>query len=345
MVRKLFLLGIYLTISLVKVEAVLPPPAYFYDEASRYLTLTYLDFNKVRIEVRNVGAPGESSKWNADGEKKDKEILFSRTPGEGEARGTFYIATGGESHLSIKLKPKQDKEIRDEGLVGKYVHLTDAKRLQLAKKEAEAADKRLQELLKTLPKKWPSADKTAALEIKLRWPSLKERLVGLAPATTKAEPAAKPLIGSSQKPEDVAEKQPEHWLTLAGVIGAEIGFASGAPDPKVQDGWVGDFTDGFGGSINVQQVKDGTLRVTLVSTRNGDESTAQINGNAVIKPGTEPSALFTDNNPEIKEASDHARAKLRLVGHYLIMDTEKTARYTARGWFEGVYRKQPPATE
>jgi len=349
MARKLFLLGVVLAVTFSKVSAAVPPPAYFYDEVSRYLTVTYQDFNKVRIEIRTVGAPGEFSKWNADGDKKEKEIIFSRTPGEDEPRGTFYVAAGGDSHLTIKLKPKQSKDVKDEGVVGKYQHLTDAKRGQLAKKEFEAADKRLNELLKTLPKKWPAADKAVAVEIKTRWPSLRDRIAALNAGPIKTELTPKPPLGMAKKPEGAAEdKTPEQWLVLVAATGQQLGFANGTPDPKVKDGWVGDYDDGFGGSLSINKMQDGNLRIVLASARAGEETRSEINGYAKVtaaKDGGEEVALFTDNNPEIKEPSAHARAKLKLVGHYVTVDAENTARYSAKGWFNGVFRRQPPAVE
>ena len=340
--RKYFILAGFAVGACGSALAAVPEPVWFHDGVHRYLKLSLEDFGKVHIEVRTVGQPGEASHWMADGEKVDKDVLFARSVGDDEARGTFYIGTGGDGNFKVKLKPGQDKEkAPDEGIVGLYHRINDDRRLYLAKRETEAADKRLAEVEKMAAKNWPVIDKPVLEEVKTRWPSVRDRLLAL---REKPRPVdAKPRIALGDPNDVPPEKKPDRWFAADELTGTELGFLNTTLDPKIKDGWDGDYNDGFGGSINLALEKDGShLRFTLNCSRYNDEQTGLMSGTAtLVKDSTGMVADFTDQNPEVKESADQARVKLHRIGHYLVVDAVKVGKYTFRGWFDGVYRKQP----
>lgn len=328
------------------------PVLHFYDEVRfRHLALTQEEFGRFHVDIRFVGGPGECSKWEGRGKRQEKDFVFSRVVGEEENHGTMYLGSGGESRFTVKVKPKQEKTLLDEGIAGEYRHITEEKRFQLAKKEYEAAEKRLAEIFKGLGKSLKGEDKPIAAELKSRWPALRERLMGLAYKAPSAPTApTKPALGSG-KPDDAADKNPDRLWAQVEVTSGEIGFVSAALDPKVKDGWEGDYNDGRGGSLTVYiSASSGDLRFTLNCSRGGDAQTGELGG---VIPGalakktgaTDGWVEYTHKDPAVTDATKQARIRLRRVGHYVIVEATQAERYTSRAWFDGVYRKQPPAVE
>lgn len=331
--------------------ALVPPPIWYHDGANRFLKLTLADFGKTYVELRTVGAPGEASRWNADGEKKEKEIVFARSVGEDEERGTYYVATATEASFRVKIQPGKEKIMQDEGVVGNYQRLTEDKRLLLAKREFEAAEKRLDATHKLILKTTATADKPVLADIKLRWPALRERILSLRDKPKPAAAAsAKPPIGSMGKPAaDSPELIPERWHAKTELTGTQIGLVSAALDTKIKDGWDGDYSDGFGGSVNLLMQPDGKLSFTLNCSRGSDAQSGTLAGATLPKSDTKTpgatkvlSAEFVDSNAEVKDAALQSRVRFLRSGHYLIIDTNNAERYSGRGWFDGVYRKQSP---
>ena len=336
-----------------RVHGAAPPTVlHFYDEARfRHLALTQEEFGKFKVDIRFVGGPGECSKWAGQGKKQEKEFVFSRIVGDDENRGTVYIGTGGESRFTVKVKPKQDKALQDEGIAGEYRHITEEKRFQLARKELEAADKRLNDTFKGLTKTLKGDDKPIAAELKQHWPALRDRLMSLAfKAPTPAAAATKPPIGGA-KSEDAADKNPDRLWAQVEVTAGEIGFVTAALDPKVKEGWEGEYNDGHGGNITVYaNATSGDVRFTLNCNRGSDAQTGELGGaipGALAKKEGPPGGWleYTHKDPEVTDASKQARIRLKRVGHYLIVEAQQAERYTARAWFDGIYRKQPPAVE
>lgn len=350
-----FLLFAGLAVVSRSIEAAPPPPLHFYDEARfRHLTLTEEEFGKIKIGIRFVAGPADCSKWEGRGQKREKEFVFSRNVGEEENRGTVYIGTGGESRFLVKVKPKQEKGLQDEGIAGEYRRVTEEKRFQLAKKELEAADKRLNELFKSMAKSLKGDDKPIAQEFKQRWPALRERVMSLAfkapaPATT----TAKPPLGSGSKAEDgaSADKNPDRLWALVEADAAEIGFVSSPVDPKVKNTFDGEYNDGHGGTLSIYlNAQSGDVRFTLNCNRGGDAQTGDLTGTIPAKPIRKDAPSdgwldYTHKDEAVPEVSKQAHIRLKRVGHYVVVETERAERYTARAWFDGIYRKQPPAVE
>ena len=337
--------------NILSVQGAAPAPVWYFDGVTRIAKVTLADFGKTYVELRVTSAPGVASRWVADGERSEKEIVFARSVTADEVRGTFYVAVATDSSFKVKIKPGQDKDAKDEGVVGQYHRLTDERRLLLAKREFEAAEKRLEVTHKLVLKTSPEDDKPALTEIKQRWPALRERIASLRDKPqTAADANTKPPIGSGGKSAAGApELQPERWNLKSELTGTEIGYFEVKVYGKTKDGWEGDYSDGFGGSVNILQDKDGKLRFTLNGTRGDEDQANTLSGGAIVNStGKELTAEFTDNNAEVKDAALQTRVRFRRSGHYLYIETNKAERYTGRGWFDGVYRKQPtpaPAAE
>lgn len=327
------------------------PASHFHDESTnRYITLDFKDFKKVMVTFRFTGGPGASSRWYGDGEKKDKEIIFAQIVGEEQERGTYFIAKGGESKLEISFKPGQATP-QDAGINGVYRHITEEKRLSLAKKEFEAADDYLNTLFKTAAKSGSPEDKPVIAEWRNQWPSLRDKWMKLTymPAVKAESTPPKPVIGAVNKPAEgnSSEKQADYWIALVETTGLAINFLSQPNDKLISAGWDGDYDDGFGGHVSLKLQQSGKLRINLSFSRAGDAQTGELGGeilpqNIKAAKDKELSATFINADPEITDIAQQARVTIRRVGHYLFVGTEKTERYASRGWFDGVYRWMPP---
>ncbi len=149
----------------------------------------------MKFSLRSVGAPGQYGRWEGDGDQTDKGIVFAQTVEEGD-RGAFYLASGGQGRLAVKLKPGQGAEVKDGGLVGVYHHITDEKLAGLLKKDSELADKKVDETLRLMVHKFAPEDRPAFVEWKKRWPDLHNRLIALA----SLPPVKKPAPGAAPSP-------------------------------------------------------------------------------------------------------------------------------------------------
>lgn len=107
---------------------------HFYDETGmRHLSLQPLTGGQVEVRVRWASSPGASGVWLGQGTRKEGQLVFAAVVEEGQDRGTYFIAKG-ESKLEIQFRPNQ-KMPQDPGILGVYRHVSDEKRLQLARKE------------------------------------------------------------------------------------------------------------------------------------------------------------------------------------------------------------------
>lgn len=330
----------------------LPRVIHYFDEvASRHLTVTGADFGKVVIEIRFVGA-GSSSRWFGDGTQKDKEITFAQTVGEDQERGTFFVAKGGESKLEIGYKPGQ-RTPQDAGINGLYRHITDEKRLSLARKESGVSDDMLGQILKAAPKSWPSEDKPVAGEWKNRWPDLLQRWMGLIFKPAAPAPAAKPLPGVGVKADDASspEKQADYWIARTETTNMAIGFLSVPLDKLIPPGWDGEYDDGFGGHVSLRLGRDGILRFSLTCTRgSGDGQTGELTGRIPVSALKKEKngdfiAGYKHHDAELKPEEQQATVSLRKTGHFLFVETQYAERYRGRAWFDGIYRWGPVPTE
>ena len=330
-----------------------PKAVHYFDESTgRHLTVADGEFGKVTVEVR-FAAPGSSSRWFGDGTRKDKEITFAQTVGEDQERGTYFMAKGGESKLEVSFKPGQ-REPQDAGVNGIYRHITDEKRLSLARKEFGVADDMLGQLLKTAPKAWSAEDRRMAVEWKTRWPELLKRWMGLVfkPAAPPAL-AAKAPVGTATKSGDPggSEKDADYWIALTETTAMALGFFGTAPDKSAPPGWDGEYDDGFGGHVSLRLGKDGILRFSLNCTRgSGDGQTGELIGRipaTAVKQETsgELTASYTHNDAELKAGEQQATVTLRKTGHFLVVQAQYAGRYHGRAWFDGIYRWGPVPVE
>ncbi|MFZ4763513.1 MAG: hypothetical protein ACOYMN_01065 [Roseimicrobium sp.] len=346
-------LSFALALSTLPVCGAGPTAVHYFDETTnRHLTVTHGDFDKISILIRFVGI-GSSARWLGDGARKDKEITFAQTVGEDQERGTFFIAKGGESKLEISFKPGQ-RMPQDAGINGVYRHITDEKRLSLAKKEFAAAEEALETALKTAPKSWPSEDRPVAGEWKNRWSELRKQWLRVSyKAPTPAAPAtaAKPALGSRANDGAPEERLPEYWVALSETTGMALGFLGAPLDKLIPQSWDGEYDDSFGGHVSIRVNRDGMLRFNLTCTRgSGDGQTGDLSGKiavSTIKKEKNGDFLgsYTHQDPELKPEDPPATVSLRKVGHFLFVETQHTERYRGRAWFDGIYRWSPVPKE
>ena len=153
----LFASGLFLAGSCMAEPA---PVSHFYDEAGqRYLTLRSTSTSGVEVGIRWAADPGSTAAWMGQGTRKDNQVVFAALVDEGQDRGSYFIAKGGESKMEISFRPGQ-KMPQDPGILGIYRRVSDEKRLQLARKEFQAADDRLNAALKTASRMWPGGGQT-----------------------------------------------------------------------------------------------------------------------------------------------------------------------------------------
>ncbi|MCX6853874.1 MAG: hypothetical protein NTV80_03100 [Verrucomicrobia bacterium] len=327
-------------LSLCLLSAAEPTLLRFYDETTmRHLSLAQEGFGRTTVTVRAASDPGNSGTWVGNGDRKDKTLLFSRIVGEGEDRGTVFLAEISESKVKIDYKPGQ-REPMDATINGEYRRTSEAKFLQLAKKEFQAANDRLVKSLKAATKIWQASDRPALLLWKEQWPALRERWISAALPQAPATAGSKPAAPAS------TEKPAEHWLYLAQATTQAFYFLSYLPDPKTGLGWDGEYDDLGGGHASVRLSKDGKLRLSLSSIRPNEteartlDATAQPDKVMTAKNG-ELTAEFTVTDPEAKDPIKLPRIRLKKIGRYLQVETEQAQGNAGRGWFDGIYRGSP----
>jgi hypothetical protein len=341
---------------------------YYYDEATmRYLHLKPTGLGSSQVEVRFATDPGASGLWVGMGEQKDKDLIFARVVGEGEDRGTYFIADVSESKVVIRYKPGQLKT-EDAGILGIYRRTTDGKRMQLARKEFQSATDRLVASLKNATKAWEAKDRPALALWKDQWPAMRQRWMDVnfsqpTPATDAAAKgaAAKSAVGKPTAAAPAGDKLPEYWIKMAEATSRGYYFVEAMPDPKTGLDWDGEYDDFAGGHASLRLQKDGKLRLSLSFTRApGETATGTMEVVALPEKVTKskdgyPMASFTYSfagvDPEAdaetiakakaKADANPASVRLTKIGRYLRVETENAGRYAGRGWFDGIYRGAP----
>jgi hypothetical protein len=339
---RLLSIGLIGLLSFGVLDAAEPTVLRFYDEETmRHLSLKEEGFGRTTVTVRSASEPGNAGTWVGNGDRKDKTLFFSRIVGEGEDRGTVFLAEIGESKVKIDYKPGQ-REPMDAGINGEYRRTSEAKFLQLAKKEFQAANDRLIEGLKLATKSWQASDRPALMQWKEQWPALRERWMAAAMGKSQAPVDAKAKTTTPA----AAEKPTEYWLYLAQATTQGFYFVSAMPDAKTGLGWDGEYDDLGGGHASVRLSKDGKLRLTLSSLRINEEEAGILDATAppdkiVTGKNGDLSAEFTVVDPEVADPAKLPRIRLKKIGRYLWVETENTQKSAGRGWFDGIYRGGP----
>lgn len=311
---------------------------YFDESTHRHLTLGKGEFGTTRVTVRFAGDPGSAGQWIGQGSRKDKDLTFARIVGEGEDPGTSFNAKISESKVDIAFKPDQ-KAPQDAGINGSYRRVSESKLLQLVKKEFQAADDRLQASLKAATKTWDRRDRAALDLWKNHWPAVRQRWINLGiPKTTPSNPTAEKAAA--------ADKTAKDWLQVAQATARGYYFIETLPDPKTGVDWDGEYDDLGGGHASLRLGKDGKLRISLANSRLEGDEAATIEATATpeqISKGKngELVAAFDLKDPELKEPNKPLQVRLTKIGRYLHIETENAARYSGRGWFDGIYRGSP----
>ncbi len=314
---------------------------HYFDEATmRHVTLKKAEFGNTEITFRFASDPGSAATWVGNGLRKDKVLQFSRIVGEGEDRGTLFIAEISESKVKIAFKPGQ-REPMDAGINGEFRHASDTKYLQLAKKEFQAANNRLIENLKTATKSWQAGDRPALSLWKEQWPALRQRWMDAATGIVSSISETKGKAAS-----DTSEKPAEYWLYLAQATAQGYYFINTMPDPKTGLGWDGEYDDMGGGHASLRLSKDGKLRLALSSQRINEPEAGTLDATAppdkiVTAKNGDLSVEFTVVDAEVTDPSKLARIRLKKIGRYLQVTTEQAQRSAGRGWFDGIYRGAP----
>ena len=317
---------------------------YFYDEESmRYLTLRQTSATSVEVIMRWASEPGSTGMWTGQGNRKDNLLTFAALVDEGQDRGSYFIAKGGESKMEILFKPGQ-KMPQDPGILGIYRRVSDEKRLQLARKESQAADERLGVTLKEAAHSASGVDKTVPADWKARWPALLGRWMRIAYQPTepvKAKPAP-PSVAGAGKDTPTPEKDVEYWLKRAQATAAAYGFMQQQTVLK-SSSWDGEYDDGFGGHVSIRRAKDGKLRVNLNCTRvnenQGSDLAGQIPPDSVNSKNDETTAAAVFIETDVPEAAKEVSITLKRKGSFLWVETKRKA--TPPGslsWFDGIYR-------
>lgn len=321
-------------------------PEYFFDDTSqRFLIINPQGFNKVQVVVRHPGG----GRWVGDGEKQEKQMVFAQTAGEGQERGTFFLAKGGESKWEIGFKPDQ-RQPQDAGINGLYRRVSEEKRLQLARKECQAAETTLDQSLKTAAKAASGLDKSLLAQWKDRWPSLRDRWVSLVftmPSAPKPEGQKQTPFGGKSEPPG-QERQADYWFAMAETASRAMAFVTAPLDKSAALDWNGVYDDGFGGQINIRSDLSGKLRITVNFSRGNDQFTGGMAGQIesskiVADKGGSKTAEVSAKDVAMAEETTPAVAKVRLrrAGRFMVVETENAQKIAGRGWFDGIYRWAP----
>ncbi len=317
--------------------------AHYYDEESmRFLTLRNTSATGVEVILRPASEPGSTGVWTGQGIRKDNIVTFAAVVEEGQDRGTYFIAKGGESKMEVLFKPGQ-KMPQDVGILGIYRRVSDDKRLQLARKEFQAAEDRLHAALKEAPHTWPGADKTVPADWKARWPVLLGRWMKIAyqpPEQPKPAKSAQPFPAG--KDTATPEKDAQYWLKLAQATAMAYGFIQ-QPPVLMSSSWDGEYDDGFGGHVSLRRAKDGKLRVNLTCTRvnenQGADLAGQIPPDSVKTKNDESTASAVFIEGDVPDDAKEISITLKRKGGFLWLETKRKA--TPPGslsWFDGIYR-------
>ncbi len=322
--------------------AQVPDKATYFDETTmRHLSLEKADFSNTKVTVRFAGDPGGMGTWVGHGTRKDKELSFARSVGEGEDRGTYFIAEISESKVVITYKEGQ-KEPQDAGINGTYKRASETRLLQIAKKEFQAANERLVTSLKNASKAWAPSDRTALGLWKDQWPALRQKWL------TATLPSPAPTVKADTRfpPAKAAEPTADHWFKMAQATARGYYFIETQPYPKTGTTWDGEYDDLGGGHASLRVGRDGKLRVSLSSARVEGQEASTVDGTAAAEslktgPKGELTAEFTFSDAEATVKNKPARFKLTKHGRYLQIESEDAQPYVGDGWFDGIYRGAP----
>lgn len=322
---------------------------YYDEEGMRYLTLRNTSATSVEVLMRWASEPGSTGVWAGQGNRKDNVITFAAVVEEGQDRGTYFIAKGGESKMEILYKPGQ-KMPQDPGIVGIYRRVSDEKRLQLARKESQAAEERLNEALKEASHSWPGVDKLVSADWKSRWPALLGHWMKIGYQPPEAVKEAKPVLPfSAGKDTFSPEKDVQFWLKLAQARAVAYSFIQQMPDLKTSS-WEGEYDDGFGGHVSIRRAKDGKLRVNLSCTRvnenQGADLAGQIPDEAVKSKNDEGTAEAVFIEADVPENAREVSLSLKRKGGFLWVEARRKASPPGSlSWFDGIYRWSPVPVE
>ncbi|WP_395750777.1 hypothetical protein [Prosthecobacter sp.] len=323
------------------------PVAHYYDEESmRFLTLRNTSATGVEVLMRFASEPGSTATWLGQGIRKDNVVSFAAVVEEGQDRGTYFIAKGGESKMEVLFKPGQ-KMPQDAGLLGIYRRVSDEKRLQLAKREFQTGEDRLNAALKEAAHNWPGADKPVPADWKSRWPAMVSRWMKIAYQPPEAPKVKQPFPAAKDTPNP--EKDVQYWLKLAQVTSMGCSFAQQMPSLKGGD-WDGEYDDNLGGHVSIRRMKDGRLNVTLSCTRvnenQGGDLSGRIPPDSVKKKDGESTASAVFNEGDVPEDAKEVNVTLKRKGGFLWVDIKRKA--TPPGslsWYDGIYRWSEPPKE
>lgn len=307
---------------------------HYYDEAGqRHLSTTEDGTGFVVLSFRWGYDPGALPGWMGDGGYRRGALVFAApAPDENSERGPFFKAVSSESKLVIDfLQDKPDQP--DPGIRGEYRKLSGEKRLQLAKKEFQAAEERLALAWQGTIRDGRHDDKALVSDWKTKWPVLRQRWMSL-----------------SYKPPGIApEQDADFWIRLAQATMFGYSFNSQRVDVKNTGGWAGDYDDGFGGRITIRERKEGALRVTLNCTRgldgnelNGTDVAGDVPGSALKKKGELRSTEAVFDLQGDENNRKQLRVKLERRGGGLWVETTYLQPTERRGWLDGLYRWMPP---
>ena len=319
-----------------------PTAAHYYDEETmRHLTLRPTSATGVEIFMRGAADPGSTGGWRGQGNRKDNVLTFAAVVDEGQDRGSYFIAKGGESKMEILFKPGQ-KMPQDPGILGLYRRVSDEKRLQLTRKEFQTVDERLNAALKAGAHNWATADKPMPAEWKSRWPALLGRWMKISYQPPEPVKAKNPQPFASAKNTPTPEKDVEYWLKLAQVTAAANAFIQQSP-VLMSSSWDGEYDDGFGGHVSIRRAKDGKLRVNLNCTRvnenQGADLAGQIPAEAVKTKDEESTATAVFIEADVPEEAKEINLTLKRKGGFLWVETKrKVTPPGSLSWFDGIYR-------
>lgn len=320
-------------------------PTHYHDEVGqRFLTVVPIGGVRVEVRVRWASEPGSTGTWLGQGDRRENQIVFAAVVEEGQDRGTYFTTKGGESKIEVLYRPGQRMPV-DPGILGTYRRISEEKRLQLAKKEFQAADDRLAAALKAASRTWPAVDRPVSPDWKAHWPVLQERWIKIAwqpqPAPSRPAPVLPVAKNSASSEKDVG-----WWMKRAESTALAYGFIQQPPDTSSKGAWEGDYDDGFGGRVSIRCAQDGRLRVSLscsrVSELQGSDIEGVIPAEAMMEKngGSVAEAVFQE--PEVPEAARDVQVSLRRKGGFLWVETKrKMVPPGSLSWFDGIYRWMP----
>ncbi|MBL9133970.1 MAG: hypothetical protein JNG86_22350 [Verrucomicrobiaceae bacterium] len=308
---------------------------HWHDEAGqRYLTMSEdKDLRRVDFSFRWAYDPGALPGWTGDGVRRGDKILFAMSAAdEGADREPFFFAIPKESRVEITFRSDKPDQ-PDPGIRGTFQRLSNEKRLQLAKKEFQAAEERLALAWQNTVRDGRHDDKSLVSDWKAKWPALRQRWLSLSYAP------------AGVKPED----DPDFWIRLAQATMFARAFNEQRVDVKNNGGWAGDYDDGFGGRVTIRERKEGGLRVNLNCTRgldgneaNGSDIAGDIPAGAVKKKGDLRTAEAIFDFPGLEnEPARRIRVTLQRRSGGLWVETTYLQPTNRKGWHDGIYRWMP----